>query len=271
MTLKRVFLSRAMSTGTSLLRRFHCLTIMLLVISGNVHANNQPPIVAAASDLRFALEAIAERFQAEQGQQLRLLFGSSGNFYRQIRQGAPFALYLSADEAYVTQLENAGLTQGESFIYGTGRLVYFAPHRSPLDPRAGLSNLEAALKAGTLGRFAIANPDHAPYGQAAMSTLRSLGLATAISPHLVLGENVSQAAQFAVSGSTDGGLFAYSLALSPKLASRGRYQLVPAELHPPLRQRAALLVGADPVAKQFFAYLQSPAAQQILADYGFTH
>jgi len=153
--------------------------------------------------------------------------------------------------------------------YATGRIVLFAPHGSPLQLDAQAAGLQAALAGKRIRRFAIANPEHAPYGRAAEQALRKLGLWDALQGKLVLGENVSQAAQFAGSGSAQGGIFAYSLALSPGVAKLGRYVLLPESLHQPLRQRMVLIKGAGETARRFYEYLQQPAARKILTQYGF--
>ncbi|MCV2352571.1 molybdate ABC transporter substrate-binding protein [Paucibacter sp. B2R-40] len=229
----------------------------------------EPPNIAAASDLKFALDEAAEAFKLQSGQSLRLSYGSSGNFYTQIVQGAPFQLFLSADEDLVFKLAEQGLSPDRGQLYGTGRLVLFVPTGSPLKPDASLNDLRSALSDGRLRKFAIANPEHAPYGRAAKQALQSVGLWPAMAPKLVLGENVSQAAQFAVSGSTEGGIFAYSLALSPNFARAGSYVLLPAALHQPLRQRMVLTQRAGPVAREFYGFLQTPPARAILQRHGF--
>jgi molybdate transport system substrate-binding protein len=157
----------------------------------------------------------------------------------------------------------------EGRLYATGRIVLFAPHGSALEIDAQFAGLKAALARNALRRFAIANPEHAPYGRAAEQALRRLGLWDALSGKLVLGENVSQAAQFATSGSAEGGIFAYSLALSNEIAARGRYVLVPETLHDPLRQRMVLVKGAGPTALAFYEYLQAREARAIFRRYGF--
>jgi molybdate transport system substrate-binding protein len=229
----------------------------------------RPPLVAAASDLNLVLPEIAKEFAAETGLAVELAFGSSGNFARQIRQGAPFEVFLSADENYVHRLAGDGLTRDAGVLYASGRIVLFVANGSPLAADANLEDLRRALRERRLGKFAIANPEHAPYGRAAEETLRRAGLWESIRPHLVFGENVSQAAQFAASAAADGGIIAYSLALSPALANRGRYALIADDRHPPLRQRAVLLAGAGDVAARFYAFLQTPAAGLLFARYGF--
>lgn len=230
----------------------------------------EAPAVAAASDLQFALEAVAARFKADSGQSLRLVFGSSGNFYRQISEGAPFQLFLSADERYVEQLAAAGKTRDRGVLYAIGRIVLLVPQGSGLKVDGELAGLRAALAAGQVRRFAIANPEHAPYGQRAEEALRHAGLWAGLQGRLVLGENVSQAAQFATSGNAQGGIIAYSLALAPSLAARGEWALIPQDWHQPLRQRMVLLNNANATSEAFYRYLQEPAARAIMADYGFT-
>ena len=230
---------------------------------------NAQPVVAAASDLKFAVEEIARQFTAETGSQLRLVFGSSGNFARQIEQGAPFHLFMSADEELVFRLADAGKTLDRGVLYAVGRLVLVAPHGSALKVDAELKDLTPALKDGRLQRFAIANPEHAPYGKRAEEALRHAGLWDAVKPRVVLGENVSQAAQFALSGNAQGGLVAYSLVLAPELANKGRFALVPASWHQPLRQRMVLVKPADETARAFYAYLQQPKARAVMIRFGF--
>ena len=228
-----------------------------------------PPAIAAASDLSFALTEIADQFARDHGVRVNLVFGSSGVLTRQIRDGAPFELFLSADDTFVDQLAAAGLTRDRGVPYALGRIVLFAPAGSPLVPADGFDGLGKLLRGGQAGRLAIANPEHAPYGRAAEAALRAHGLWDAVSPHLVLGENVSQAAQFATTGTTIGGIIAYSLALAPPLKDRGTYALIPAGDHPPLRQQMVLLKRAGAVADRFYRYLQEPGARAILRRYGF--
>jgi molybdate transport system substrate-binding protein len=225
--------------------------------------------VAAASDLRFALESVSQAFTRHSGERVELVFGSSGNLTRQMVEGAPFDLFLSADEAFVDRLADAGLTRDRGVLYAIGRLVIFAPDGSPLTVDERLDGLRALLARGGVRRFAIANPEHAPYGRAAKAALRAQGLWERIQPALVLGENISQAAQFATTGNAIGGILAYSLVLVPPLAEQGKYALVAESLYPPLRQRMVLLKRASPLAERFFLYLQQPSAREIFRRFGF--
>jgi molybdate transport system substrate-binding protein len=245
------------------------IAMMALAAMASPAGAQGAPTVAAAADLAFALEEVAAAFRAETRQDVKLSFGSSGNFTSQLMQGAPFELFLSADEGFVFRLADAGKTLDRGTLYAEGRIVLFAPKGSPLEPDPAFDGLRAALKEGRIQRLAIANPEHAPYGRAAEQALQGQGLWDLVRQKLVLGENVSQAAQFATSGATQGGIFAYSLALSPEVAARGRYALIPADWHAPLRQRMVLMKNAGAVAKAFYAYLQSPAARAVLRKYGF--
>lgn len=227
------------------------------------------PVVAAAADLQFALVDVADAFKKETGQDVHLTFGSSGNFARQIRQDAPFELFLSADEAFVETLAKDGFMRDTGTLYAVGRIVLFASTGSPLKADATLSDLKAALVDGRLKKFAIANPEHAPYGKRAEEALRHAGLWDAIKGKLVLGENVAQAAQFATSDSAQGGIIAYALALSPKVSALGRYVQISDGWHRPLRQRMALTRKAGPAAVAFYAFMQEPVARAIMRKYGF--
>ena len=232
-------------------------------------ARADAPVVAAASDLQFALEEIAAAFQSETGQRVRLSMGSTGNFARQIREGAPFQIFMAADEEFIADLFRDGFTRDAGDLYALGRIVVTAPAGSALLPDGTLESLRAALAKGQITRFAIANPDHAPYGMRAREALQHVGLWDDLQPFMVIGENVSQAAAFALSGNAEGGIIALSLARAPQLAARGGYALIPEEFHTPLRQRMVLLNNAGPVAEAFYAFLQTPAARDILERYGF--
>jgi len=226
-------------------------------------------MVAAASSLRDALPEVVDAFVAEGGNRARLSFGASGNLRRQIAQGAPFELLLSADEAMVLDLAREGLTLNEGSVYAEGRLAILVPKGSSLKPDGTLGDLKDAIDDGRLHRLAIANPEHAPYGRAAREVLAKLGLWERLEDRLVVGENVSQAAQFAATGGADAGLIAYSLALSPRLGHCCEHTPLSAELHQPLRQRGVLLKGAGTAAKRLFAFVLGPQGQTILERHGF--
>lgn len=229
----------------------------------------RPPIVAAASDLSFALTDLVNQFAAQTGERIELVFGSSGTLARQIRDGAPFQIFMSADETFVDELTRAGLTRDPGALYAIGRIVLFAPTGSPLIPAEGLDGLARLLAAGRVTKFAIANPEHAPYGRAAEAALRKRGVWDGLRSRLVLGENVSQAAQFATTGNAVGGIVAYSVALSPHLQRRGSHALIPETDHPPLRQRMVLLNTATTAAARFYEYLQQGTARATFERHGF--
>jgi molybdate transport system substrate-binding protein len=251
------------------LRALFTVFALLLHWAVSNAAQVDAPALAAASDLKFALEEITAQFRANTGREVRPVFGSSGNFYRQIEQGAPFQVFMSADERFVYKLADAGKTEDRGHLYGIGRIVLFTRHGSGLKVDAQLAGLKSAVSAGTIRRFAIANPEHAPYGRAAEQALKKAGLWENLRHKLVLGENVSQAAQFAVGGSAEGGVFAYSLALSPQIARLGEYILIPEDMHEPLSQRMALVKGAGETARTFYRYLQEPPARAVFKRYGF--
>jgi len=245
------------------------LAILSASVTAPAESAARAPVIAAAASVRFALEDLAQAFYLETGQRLRLSLGSSGNLARQIREGAPYALYLAADPRYVEDLARDGFTRDGGKNYLLGRLAIFVPRRSPLAADGSLADLRAALADGRVKRFAIANPEHAPYGQRAEQTLRRAGLWDAIRERLVLGENVGQAAQFSASGNAEGGIIGLALARAPAVAARGSAAPIPREWHEPLRHRAVLLNSAGPVAQRFFDYLGSAAAREVFRKHGF--
>jgi molybdate transport system substrate-binding protein len=229
--------------------------------------------VAAASDLKFVLTALCQNFTTSTGIAVDLQFGSSGNLARQVTQGLPLDIFLSADEALVFSLFEGGFARDKGALYATGRIAWLLPKNSafqlPKSESEARSTLANQLK--SIRKFAIANPEHAPYGRAAKEALQNLGLWEQLSPKLVLGDNISQTTQFVASGAAQAGITALSLALSPEVAKlAGNHWLIPAHLHSPLKQRMVLLKSAQPNAKALFDYLQAPAAKVILAKYGFS-
>ena len=238
-------------------------------MSGAVGAAGAPRI-AAAADLHYALDEVVAAYRRESGITPSLTYGSSGNFFTQLQQGAPFDIFMSADEALVQSLAKQALTRDAGTLYAIGRIVLFVPLGSPITVDKNFLDVRRALDDGRLSKFAIANPAHAPYGRAAREALQAAGLWQAITPHLVLGENVAQAAQFARSGAAQAGIFALSLALAPPLQGAGTYVVIDASQHQTLRQRMVLMRGAGETAIQFYAYLTSPPARAILRRYGFT-
>ena len=253
-----------------MIRRTLLLSLPALLCAPALLRAQTAPVIAAASALQFVLPLLAADFTAQTGTAVALTFGSTGNFATQIRQGAPFQLFLAADESFVADLASAGFTRDAGALYGLGRIALIVPHGGPLQADGDLDDLVAGLGDGRVTRFSIANPDHAPYGLRAKQALQHKGIWDAIQPALVLGENVSQAAQFATSGNAQGGIIAYALALAPQVAALGTSGLIPAAWHSPLRQRMVLLRGAGAVAQAFYDYLQTDPARARFAAAGFT-
>ena len=190
---------------------------LLVMLSARLSAADTIAI-AAASDLQSAMPELARQFEATSGHQVRVTYGSSGNFFAQIQNGAPFDVYCSADVDYPKRLEAAGLAEpGTRYDYAIGRLVVWTRGGSAIDVSRGLE----ALRASAVRRIAIANPDHAPYGRAAVAAMRNAGVYDAVKAKLVLGENISQAAQFVESGNADVALLALAVSLGPGGTPRG--------------------------------------------------
>lgn len=224
--------------------------------------------VAAASDLKFALAALADEYRRETGQHVQLTFGSSGQFAQQIRQGLPVDLYMAADEQFVEQLADAGFTQDAGALYALGRIAVLAGASSSIALDPALQGLRAGW--AQVRHFSIANPEHAPYGRAARQALERLGLWESVQAKLVLGENIAQATQFVTTGAAQAGVTALSLALAPEVARQARHVLLPATLHDPLRQRMVLLRNSRPAAQDFYRFLQGPSARAVFARFGFS-
>jgi molybdate transport system substrate-binding protein len=250
-----------------------------VVVLAAVSAIAQEITVAAAADLNFALKEIAQKYETKTGVKVKVTFGSSGNFFSAIQNGAPYDVYFSADVDYPKQLEAAGLTEpGTMYEYAVGRLVLWAPKDSPLDVTLGMKLLGDAR----VRKIAIANPKHAPYGRAAVAAMKSAGVFEKAEARLVLGENISQTAQFVQTGNADVGLLALSLVSHPSNISQGgapamsptmqgKYWLVPAETYPAIRQAAVVMKASrhKGEAKQFLEYVKSDEAQAIFKKNGF--
>ncbi|MEI9971893.1 MAG: molybdate ABC transporter substrate-binding protein [Ignavibacteriota bacterium] len=220
--------------------------------------------IAAAADLQFALSEAATQFHQQHPQtEVAVSYGSSGNFYAQIRNGAPFDLFLSADAQYPRNLARDGMVHADSiFLYAEGRIVVWVPAASRLDP-------STALRDPSVQRIAIANPEHAPYGRAAEAALRSTGLYDSVAKKLVQGENISQTFQFVESGAADVGIVALSLAVAPNVRDQGRYWEFPPESYPKMEQ-AGVILKESPQAREFRDWLMAPAGRALLKRYGFS-
>jgi molybdate transport system substrate-binding protein len=251
------------------LSQLRALLTMLAVVPAATIAQPQPSraiTVAAASDLQPVLPEVAATF--EPVAQLKISFGSSGNLFAQIQNGAPFDVFLSADIDYPRRLVASGHADaGSLYQYAAGRIVLWTRKDSGIDVRRGLP----VLKDDTVKRIAIANPKHAPYGRAAVAALQAVKLHEAVRAKLVLGENVSQAAQLVDSGNAEVGILPLSLAIGPPLTDSGTYTEIPATAHPPIEQ-AMVIVSASrnkEAARQFLEFFKRPETIQQLERFGF--
>jgi molybdate transport system substrate-binding protein len=244
------------------------IALCLFVITGVNRSVAEEITIAAASDLNFAFREIVTEYEKASGNHVKLTLGSSGNFFAQIQNGAPFDLYFSADIAYPMKLEEAGLTvPGSLYQYAVGRIVMWTGKGSHLDLSEGLE----ILREPTIRKIAIANPKHAPYGRAAVAAMEHAQVYDRVKDKLVLGENISQAAQFVESGAADVGIIALSLALAPPMQAAGRYWEIPADAYPPIEQGAVMLMGGkhQESAKAFLSFIQGADGQTMMKRYGF--
>ncbi len=245
------------------------LLLVIAVIASRAFAA-ESITVAAAADLNNALNELASRFETATGTKVTLSFGASGNLYSQIQSGAPFDLFFSADEDYPKKLAAAGIADASSLrIYALGHLVLWVPINSPLDPEKLQMGL---LSQPSVTRIAIANPQHAPYGRAAMAAIEHYGLKDKLAGKLVFGENVSQAAQFVQSGNAQAGLIAMSLAKSPAMGSAGRFWVLPSDSYPELKQAAVIVSDSKrkKSAQAFLDFVLSSEGAATLRKYGLT-
>ena len=243
---------------------------LAFMLAGAAVAAGEPPVVAAAASLRHVFPVLMRAWSAAGGGPPEVSFGSSGNLYRQISQGAPFDLFLSADEEQALKLVRAGRTEGRGTVYGTGRLVLLVPRHSRLAPDASLEDLGRAIGEGRLRRLAIANPAHAPYGRAAREALVRAGLWARLSEkgHLLLAENAAQAVQFALTRGVDGGLAPHALALAERISRKARHALIDASMHSPITQRMVLLPRAGDEARALYRFLAGPEVRPVFERFG---
>lgn len=227
--------------------------------------------IAAAADLRYALDDVVKGFRQQHGgARIEPTYGSSGMFYSQLLNRAPFDLYLSADVQYPRKLAEQGLIiPGSDFTYAEGRIVLWTSNGSGID----IERLQMdALRQAAVKHIAIANPTHAPYGRAAEAALRSLGIYDVVKTKLVMGENIAQTFQMAQSGAAEVGIVALSLAIAPGAAGQGHYWEVPRDAYPRIQQGGAILkwTREPETAQAFRAFLLSPEGRAILKRYGFS-
>jgi molybdate transport system substrate-binding protein len=224
--------------------------------------------VAAAADLQFAMQDVAARFQKQTGKMVKVTYGSSGNFFQQIQNGAPFGMFFSANLDYPKKLEAAGFIEPGSFYpYANGKIVIWVKNESKLDLKSGMQ----VLLDPSVKKIAVANPQHAPYGQAAVAAIHKANIYDKVKDKFVLGENISQTASFVVSGAADVGIVALSLALSPNMKDKGRYVEVARGDYPPIEQVCVILKSSrnKETAEQFLSFFKTAAMADVLKSYGF--
>ncbi len=255
--------------------RFLSFTVLTSLLAGSAPSRAQdkgaPEItVAAAADLSTALKEIADGYEKKTGVKVKLSFGASGALTQQIQNGAPFDVFFSADMDYPKQLIAAGQADGATlYQYAIGKLVLWVAADSPFDvERKGIEVLlDPAVK-----KVAVANPQHAPYGRAAMAVLKHYGMYDRVQDKLVLGENVSQAAQFAESGNAQAGFVALAHAASPAMQGKCKYWIVPADAYPVLAQGVVVISGSPhkKEAAGLVEFIKTKEAGEILRKFGFT-
>jgi molybdate transport system substrate-binding protein len=248
---------------------FSFLSSLLLAPWPSQAQNSSDIVVAAAADLSSALKDVADSFEKKTGTNVKLSFGASGALTQQIQNGAPFDVFFSADMDYPRQLIAGGQADGASlYQYAVGKLVLWAPADSPVDvEHKGMD----VLLDPSVKKIAIANPQHAPYGRAAVAALKHAGLYDKVSDRLVIGENISQAAQFAESGNAQVGFVALAHAIAPQMQGKGKYWVVPADYYPALAQGVVVMAHSPhkKEAAEFVEYVKKDAADT-LRKYGFT-
>jgi molybdate transport system substrate-binding protein len=221
--------------------------------------------IAAAANLRYVLPSLIVEFKQQTGHHINVSYAASGTLTTQIQHGAPFEVFFAADPSYILRISNQELSEGEVINFARSQIVLFASTQSPLSLDADLRGLKLALDRGELNKVAIANPMHAPYGQAAQNLLEQAGVWQKIQSSLLIAENASQVLQFALSSQVDAGFVPYSYMLQPQISSQGRY----IKLNETLSQQAVLIRGASPVARQFLAFIQTESAKAIFRMQGF--
>ncbi len=247
-----------------MIKKLAVLLVFVALSSGP--AQSQRLLIAAASDLKYALDTLVLIFrQSHPNINVDVVYGSSGKLYEQISHGAPFDLYFSADIEYPRKLSSNGFAASEVITYGKGRIVFWSLKLNSLE------SFKIATDPSTK-KIVIANPQHAPYGRRAVEALSYYGMDEILKQKLVYGENISQAAQFATTGAADAGILALSLVLSPTMkALKGNYWVVPESAHEPLEQGFVILKASKQkeIANRFKNFMTSPVAKNILTRYGF--
>ncbi len=245
--------------------KLHIYIIGIFLICWSLQLQATEVKIAAASNLRYALSKLITEFDKKTGHQVNVSYAASGTLTTQIQHGAPFEVFLSADPHYIEHLRKDELTEGKIIDFAQALMVLFASAHSSLNIDANLKGLKSSLERGELNKVAIANPKHAPYGQAAQQILEAAGIWQQIQSRLLIAENASQVIQFALTSQVDAGFVPYSYMLQPQISSKGRY----IKLDITLPQQAVLIKGASDSAKQFLAFIQTESAKEIFRTEGF--
>ena len=245
------------------------ILVLLAALFAGSYARAQAVNVAAAADLKFAMAELAAQFEKASGAKLDVTYGSSGNFLTQIENGAPFDLFFSADSEYPKKLEAAGLAEpGTLREYAVGRIVIWTPSDNEIN--AAIDGWKRLL-AQRVKKIAIANPEHAPYGRAAVAAIKKAGIYEQVKGKLIYGENISQAAEFVQSGNAQAGIVALSLALSPAMKNGNRWE-IPADSYPPIKQAVIVLKASKnkDASRRFLEFVDGPQGREILQRFGFS-
>ncbi len=244
-----------------------CFAAVFLLLAPAAQAADEISI-AAAADLQYVMPELTQQFEKQTGQRVKVTFGSSGNFTSQIQNGAPFDLFFSADMNYPRHLDQAGLIEaGSIYHYADGKIVLWALKSTNIDISRGLQ----VLLDSKIHKIAIANPEHAPYGRAAVAALTREDIYSRVQSKIVLAENISQAAQFVDSGAAEVGIVARSLAAAPGVRDKGKYLNIPEADYPAIEQGCAILKSSQhkQAARQFLEFIKTPAAARVLEEFGF--
>ena len=245
------------------------LLLLLLLCIHTSRAAEDAPVIAVAANFAPALDEIVKQFTAHTGKEIRISAGATGTLVRQIEQGAPFELFLSADSEHVEYLQHRGYTRDDGRIYAVGVLVLYLPQGTRLKLMPDSAEIIKQLFVRQDTRIALANPELAPYGLAGQQVLQRFGQWHRLQDRVVLGENVGQAAQFAMSGSVDAALLPLAFTLNPDMQKSGQFQNIPPDWYAPIRQHMVLLKNAGRTATELYEFISGEAARQIIRKYGY--
>jgi molybdate transport system substrate-binding protein len=241
--------------------------LALIFFSVSLSVIASPPTVVVAANMKPAMEEIHQQYKSATGQEFRIIYGASGNLTRQIQQGAPFNLFVSADENFPLALSKDGFTVDEGKVYAIGRLAMIANKGKGIKLSLKEDDLQKIITSAN--KVALAKPDIAPYGKAAVEFLTKMGLINLAKEKFAYGENISSATNFVVVGAAPIGFTAYSLAISKEVARDADHLLIPENLHEPIRQRMVLIKNPPQSVVDFYNYLQSPHAKAIIKAHGY--